>query len=88
MPTPLRPARLAFAADGTPFSEECGDGDHSTEGAWAQAQHVFLQGNGLPQRWRGRRLFTVLETGFGIGLSFLATRRAPGAMIRSGPSQH
>lgn len=39
----------------------------------AQAREVFLEGNGLPQRWGGRRQFTVLETGFGLGLNFLAT---------------
>jgi tRNA 5-methylaminomethyl-2-thiouridine biosynthesis bifunctional protein len=49
---------------------------HSAEGGVAQARHVFLQGNGLPGRWRGRRRFTVLETGFGFGLSFLATWQA------------
>ncbi|CDY77072.1 tRNA (5-methylaminomethyl-2-thiouridylate)-methyltransferase / FAD-dependent cmnm(5)s(2)U34 oxidoreductase [Caballeronia glathei] len=39
----------------------------------AQAQHVFLQGNGLPGRWQGQPRFTVLETGFGMGINFLAT---------------
>jgi tRNA 5-methylaminomethyl-2-thiouridine biosynthesis bifunctional protein len=72
----LRPARLAFAADGTPWSEAYGDVYHSADGGPAQARHVFLAGNGLPERWRGRRLFTVLETGFGFGLSFLATWQA------------
>ena len=76
MPTPLCPARLAFAADGTPFSQEYGDIYHGAEGGLAQARHVFLQGNGLPQRWRGRRAFTIVETGFGFGLSFLAAWRA------------
>jgi len=76
MPAPLSPARLAFAADGTPYSEEYGDVYHSAAGGLAQARHVFLEGNGLPQRWRGRRSFTILETGFGFGLSFLATWQA------------
>jgi tRNA 5-methylaminomethyl-2-thiouridine biosynthesis bifunctional protein len=76
VPTPLVPAPLAFAADGTPFSEAYGDVYHSTEGGIAQARHVFLQGNGLPERWRARRQFTILETGFGFGLSFLATWKA------------
>lgn len=76
MPSPLIPAALAFAADGTPFSQEYGDVYHSAGGGLAQAGHVFLQGNGLPERWRGRRSFTVLETGFGFGMSFLATWRA------------
>lgn len=76
MPAALVPARLAFAADGTPFSETYGDVYHSAAGGLEQARHVFLAGNGLPGRWRGRRAFTVLETGFGFGLSFLATWQA------------
>jgi tRNA 5-methylaminomethyl-2-thiouridine biosynthesis bifunctional protein len=76
MPFPLLPARLAFTADGTPWSESYGDVYHSADGGPAQARHVFLAGNGLPERWRGRRVFTVLETGFGFGLSFLATWQA------------
>lgn len=76
MREPLVPARLAFAADGTPYSEQFGDLYHSAGGGPAQARHVFLRGNGLPERWRGRRSFTILETGFGFGLSFLATWRA------------
>lgn len=69
----LQPARLAFAADGTPFSEIYGDVYHSAAGALGQARHVFLGGNDLPRRWQGRDRFTILETGFGIGLNFLAT---------------
>lgn len=76
MPEPLRPARLAFAADGTPYSEAFDDVYHSAEGGPQQARHVFLSGNGLPGRWRGRRHFAVLETGFGFGLNFLATWQA------------
>jgi tRNA 5-methylaminomethyl-2-thiouridine biosynthesis bifunctional protein len=76
MTEPLRPARLAFAADGRPWSEPYGDVYHSAAGGPGQARHVFLAGNGLPERWRGRRRFTVLETGFGAGLNFLATWQA------------
>ena len=47
-------------------------GDPSN-GGQVQARHVFLAGNGLPGRWQGRRCFTVLETGFGLGHNFLAT---------------
>jgi len=76
MTAPLAPAVLAFAPDGTPYSEAYGDVYHSAAGGPAQARHVFLAGNGLPARWRGRRAFTVLETGFGFGLNFLATLHA------------
>src|SRR5881392_314013 len=73
---PLIPARLEFAADGTPWSEEFGDVYHSASGGPAQARQVFLAGNGLPGRWAGRERFVILETGFGIGLNFLATWNA------------
>ncbi len=69
----ITPARLAFADDGTPFSAAFGDVYHSSGGGLQQARHVFLAGNGLPARWRGRERFVVLETGFGLGLNFLAT---------------
>jgi tRNA 5-methylaminomethyl-2-thiouridine biosynthesis bifunctional protein len=69
----LSPARLAFSPGGTPVSEIYGDVYHSAAGAHAQARHVFLGGNGLPGRWRGRDNFAILETGFGLGVNFLAT---------------
>jgi len=70
---PLVPARLAFDANGVPYSEAYGDVYHSSDGGPEQARHVFLAGNGLPERWRRRASFTVVETGFGLGLNFLAT---------------
>ena len=76
MSSKLIPAILAFRDDGTPFSPPYDDIYHSAAGAFAQAEHVFLSGNGLPRRWRGRRLFTIVETGFGIGCNFLATWKA------------
>ncbi|PCE26173.1 bifunctional tRNA (5-methylaminomethyl-2-thiouridine)(34)-methyltransferase MnmD/FAD-dependent 5-carboxymethylaminomethyl-2-thiouridine(34) oxidoreductase MnmC [Paraburkholderia acidicola] len=73
MTNPLIPATLAFRDNGTPFSPRHDDIYHSAVGGLAQAEYVFLHGNGLPQRWQGRRIFTVLETGFGMGINFLAT---------------
>ena len=72
------PATLAFTADGTPYSAEYDDVYHSAHGALAQARHVFLAGNGLPERWRERDSFCIVETGFGLGLNFLCTWQAPG----------
>jgi tRNA 5-methylaminomethyl-2-thiouridine biosynthesis bifunctional protein len=71
----LVPAKLELR-DGTPWSAQFGDVYHSAGGGLAQAHHVFLHGNDLPRRWAGRRRFSVLETGFGLGLNFLATWRA------------
>ena len=70
---PLEPARLDFAEDGTLWSGRYSDVYHTQAGALEQAHHVFLGGNGLPARWQGRDVFTVIETGFGQGLNFLAT---------------
>ena len=72
----LEPAHLALASDGTPVSDVYGDVYYSSAGGPAQAQHVFLAGNELPQRWQGKEQFTILETGFGLGLNFMATWRA------------
>lgn len=65
-------AVLERNAEGVPFSSEFEDIYHPAEGGLAQARHVFLEGNGLPERWRGRDRFVILETGFGLGLNFLA----------------
>ena len=70
---PIRPARIGHDDDGTPRSLDHGDIYHPRAGALAQARHVFLAGNGLPNRWRGRARFVILETGFGLGHNFLAT---------------
>jgi len=63
-------------AQGTPYSQAFGDVYHSAEGGAAQARHVFIGGNDLPGRWRCRDNFTIIETGFGLGLNFLETWRA------------
>ncbi|SAK54740.1 5-methylaminomethyl-2-thiouridine methyltransferase [Caballeronia fortuita] len=73
MSEPLISAPLVFRDDGTPYSPRHDDIYHSAAGALAQARHVFLKGNGLPARWRGTPRFTVIETGFGMGVNFLAT---------------
>ncbi|MDQ5847601.1 MAG: bifunctional tRNA (5-methylaminomethyl-2-thiouridine)(34)-methyltransferase MnmD/FAD-dependent 5-carboxymethylaminomethyl-2-thiouridine(34) oxidoreductase MnmC, partial [Pseudomonadota bacterium] len=75
MPAPLVPAPLAFH-EGVPYSDAFGDVYHSAAGGPAQALHVFLRGNELPQKWAGRSRFVILETGFGLGLNFLATWQA------------
>jgi tRNA 5-methylaminomethyl-2-thiouridine biosynthesis bifunctional protein len=73
---PVVPAAANFSADGTLFSAEFDDIYASSQGALAQAEHVFLRGNGLPQRWNSSEKFAVVETGFGAGFNFLATWRA------------
>src|SRR5260363_6252 len=72
--TPLiEPAKFAIRSDGVLYSLKFGDVYHSAAGCFGQTRHVFLNGNGLPERWRARRVFTIVETGFGLGLNFIST---------------
>jgi tRNA 5-methylaminomethyl-2-thiouridine biosynthesis bifunctional protein len=48
----------------------------STDGAFAQAAHVFVAGNELPARWRNARRFVIVETGFGAAINFLCAWEA------------
>lgn len=73
---PLIPALAVSAMGDVPYSPQYGDIYHSSQDALGQAHHVFLRGNGLPERWRGRERFTVCETGFGLGTNFLALWQA------------
>lgn len=61
--------------DGQPVSLLFGDKFYSATGGQGETAHVFLAGNGLPERWRGTNAFTIAELGFGTGLNFLETWR-------------
>ncbi len=76
MPAALTVATLDRTSDGAPYSARYRDVYASRDGALGQARHVFLGGTGLPQRWGGRHSFTIVETGFGLGVNFLATWQA------------
>ena len=71
--TPIVAATVDFSDPAAARAPSFDDLYHPRSGAFAQAQQVFLAGNGLPARWRGRERFTILETGFGLGNNFLAT---------------
>jgi tRNA 5-methylaminomethyl-2-thiouridine biosynthesis bifunctional protein len=73
---PLQPAAFSLDEAGHPYSAAYDDVYHSRADALGQAEQVFLRGNDLPRRWQGRGRFTVCETGFGLGLNFLALWRA------------
>ncbi len=64
---------VLWMPDGSPHSPRFKDRYRSRAGGLAQATSVFLTGTGLPAVWRGRERFSVLETGFGLGLNFLCT---------------
>lgn len=72
----LEPAHILFTEDGTPHATDYQDVYHSASGGLEQARHVFLGGNDLPSRWSSLPRFAILETGFGLGINFLATWQA------------
>ncbi len=76
-PISVEPASLEFNEVGESYCARFQDVYHSAGGAIGQARHVFLGGNDLPRRWmNGAKRFTIVETGFGLGLNFLVTCEA------------
>ncbi len=76
---------ITFDSDGLPFSHRYGDHYHSRHDGQAEAAHVFISGNGLPDRWAGRARFAIGELGFGTGLNVLETWRCWRAARPDGP---
>ena len=77
----LKQSELALASvrwdeHDTPVSEHFDDAYYSRGDGQAESRYVFIEGNGLPQRWQGRPAFTIAELGFGTGLNFLETMAA------------
>lgn len=74
---PLEYAPLRWHADGQPESTRFDDVYFSRADGLAETRHVFIEGNRLIERWQnlpdGTGTFTIAETGFGTGLSFLLT---------------
>ena len=70
----MKKAQLSFTDDGTPCSTEFGDSYFSKGEGVAETEFVFLQQNQLEQRFAQlapQQNFTIAETGFGTGLSFM-----------------
>ncbi|TCL93613.1 tRNA U34 5-methylaminomethyl-2-thiouridine-forming methyltransferase MnmC [Rhizobium sp. PP-WC-2G-219] len=58
-----------------PYSVEFDDHFYCRTDGRLECGHVFLNGNGLPERWRNRQDFSIGELGFGTGLNFCETWR-------------
>ncbi|MGK0673885.1 MAG: bifunctional tRNA (5-methylaminomethyl-2-thiouridine)(34)-methyltransferase MnmD/FAD-dependent 5-carboxymethylaminomethyl-2-thiouridine(34) oxidoreductase MnmC [Halothiobacillaceae bacterium] len=71
----LTPARFELDGHGVPRSLDYDDVYYSADGGLAETDHVFLQGNGLPERWLDRERFVIGEIGFGTGQNVLAAAR-------------
>ncbi|MTI42775.1 tRNA 5-methylaminomethyl-2-thiouridine synthase [Roseibium hamelinense] len=66
---------LDWLEDGVPKASRFDDTYFSRAGGLSETRHVFLAGNGLPDRWSDRACFTIGELGFGTGLNFLAVHK-------------
>jgi len=74
-PYHLDTARLHWHADDTPTASQFDDIYYSGLRGLEESRYVFLQHNQLQQRWQQLTTgdsFTIVETGFGTGLNFLA----------------
>jgi len=73
--------------DGVPRHPIYDDHYFSSHDGLAETRYIFLQCNGLPERWHTVNQFVVGEIGFGTGLNFLATvdlwlrNSPPGAIL-------
>ncbi|MEM1377208.1 MAG: tRNA (5-methylaminomethyl-2-thiouridine)(34)-methyltransferase MnmD [Pseudomonadota bacterium] len=67
--------KLEWIDGDMPFSTLFGDHFYARQDGRAETQYVFLQQNGLPERWAGAEQFTIGELGFGTGLNLFETWR-------------
>ncbi len=83
-------ALLQWTPSGEPHSGRFDDIYFSREDGAAESRHVFLAGNGLPQRWQrwAAPVFRIAETGFGTGLNFLLSWQAWRALPAPRPRLH
>ena len=61
---------IIWRGESVPVSVRFNDPYFSIAGGLSEKRHVFLRGNGLPERFRDR--FHIAELGFGTGLNVLA----------------
>lgn len=59
--------------NGQPYSQKFDDVYYSVNNGLAESDYVFLQQNGLQQRFANAKHFVIAETGFGTGLNFALT---------------
>jgi tRNA 5-methylaminomethyl-2-thiouridine biosynthesis bifunctional protein len=74
---PIQTATLSWNEQGTPVSEQFGDIYFSNGDGLEETHHVFLKGNGFPERFASHPQQNCIfaETGFGTGLNFLTLWR-------------
>lgn len=84
----IQTAKIHFNQAGTPVAEAFDDVYFSNADGLAETRYVFLQNNGLPERWCLLQSdeTCIAETGFGTGLNFLACWQAFADFRRMDPA--
>lgn len=78
----IKTAQIEWQGNKQPVSTKFDDPYYSTQDGLAETQHVFLAGNGLPERFTDG--FHIAELGFGTGLNLLAAWQSWTASGQSG----
>lgn len=71
-----------------PYSRAFDDHFYCRSDGRLECGHVFLAGNGLPQRWQRKETFRIAELGFGTGLNLCETWRQWQETAPDGASLH
>ncbi|MBB4952800.1 tRNA U34 5-methylaminomethyl-2-thiouridine-forming methyltransferase MnmC [Agrobacterium vitis] len=71
-----------------PYSTAFGDHFYCQTDGRLECGHVFLAGNGLPERWSDTQSFAIGELGFGTGLNAMETWRQWKLFRQPGQSLH
>lgn len=66
---------VSWDANDVPISSVFDDTFYTRGDGQAETAYVFMDGNGLPERWTRAASFSIAELGFGTGLNFLETWR-------------
>ncbi|SNZ07700.1 tRNA (5-methylaminomethyl-2-thiouridine)(34)-methyltransferase MnmD [Cohaesibacter gelatinilyticus] len=69
-------AELSWLDNLTPISTRFDDSYYSRQNGLEETRYVFIEGNGLPEKWKKQKYPIIGELGFGTGLNFLATWQA------------
>ncbi|WP_425468684.1 tRNA (5-methylaminomethyl-2-thiouridine)(34)-methyltransferase MnmD [Rhizobium straminoryzae] len=69
------PSPLQWREGDMPYSSQFGDHFYCQTDGRLECGYVFLDGNGLPERWGAGGMFRIGELGFGTGLNFCETWR-------------
>ncbi|HBF29646.1 tRNA (5-methylaminomethyl-2-thiouridine)(34)-methyltransferase MnmD [Rhizobium sp.] len=77
---------LTWQEGDMPYSTAFGDHFYCQTDGRLECGHVFLAGNGLPERWQQAQQFCIGELGFGTGLNAMETWRQ--WIIHRTPGQH